>query len=499
MIGSKRLGAGLLAFFAGAASASAATDLRLVDAAKRQDRAAIQTLLDQKADVKAKQPDGATALHWAAHWDDFETAALLLRAGADVNAVNDLGVTPLSLACANASAAMVQRLLEAGANPNSASASGESVLMTASRTGNPAVVRALVGHGAQVNAKEPARGQTALMWAVANRRHEAARVLVENGADVHARSTVVPRAYQTGSRYVAYDDVRFVVKVEEGGFTPLLFAARSGDASSAAVLLDAGANVDDAAPTGTTPLVVALHSGNSSVAALLLDKGADPNLAGAGYTALHAAILVGDVPLVKALIARGADPNAPLARGTPVRRYSQDFAFSADLVGATPFWLAARYGDVEAMRLLADAGADTRFIMTDGSSALITAVAATSGFGSGDRRDRYMTPVQIADRIESEDERVTLETATLAVALGSDVTLANGAGDTALHLAASQGLTTVIQFLVDKGAPLDAKNKRGLTPLGMTVPRQRGEGGVVSNDDRRAAAAALLRKLGATE
>jgi ankyrin repeat protein len=495
---SKRVLAALLVACS-ATAVEAATDLRLVDAVRRQDRAAIRTFLDQKVDVRAAQPDGATALHWAAHWNDLDTAASLLRAGADVNRANDFGVTPLSIACSNASAPMVERLLASGANPNRALESGESPLMTASRTGSAAAVAALVKAGAQVNAKEPIRGQTALMWAVANRRDEVARVLIENGADIQARSTVVRRAYQTGSRYVAYDDVRFVVEVEEGGFTPLLFAARSGDLASAVLLLGAGAKVDDPAPSGTTPLVVAAHSGHGDLAALFLEKGADANAAGAGYTALHAAILVGDVPLVRTLLARKADPNAALTRGTPVRRYSQDFAFSADLIGATPFWLAARYGDVEIMRALAGAGADTRFIMKDGSNALVAAVAASSGFGSGDRRERYLTPVQIAERVVSEEERITLETAKLTIELGSDVNHANQAGDTALHLASAQGLATVVQFLVDNGATLDIKNKRGLTPLGLAMQRQRGEGGVVVNEERKATTADLLRKLGASQ
>jgi ankyrin repeat protein len=137
--------------------------------------------------------------------------------------------------------------------------------------------------------------------------------------------------------------------------------------------------------------------------------------------------------------------------------------------------------------------------MPDGTNALIAAVAASSGFGSGDRRERYLTPVEIAARVESDDERVTLETAKLALALGSDINHTNRNGDTALHLAAGQGLSTVVQFLVDYGAALDVKNKRGLTPLGAAVQRQRGEGGVTIPDDRREGAAALLRKLGAPE
>jgi ankyrin len=494
-----RAGAFLVCLLWALPTSAADGDLRLVDAVKRQDRAAVRALLNQRADVKVVQPDGAGVLHWAAHWDDVEMAGWLIDAGANVNAGNDLGVTPLLVASSNASAPMVDRLLAAGANPNTVSVGGETPLLVASRAGNAAVVKALLAKGAQVNAKEPVRGQTPLMWAVANRRDEATRVLIAAGADVHARSVVTPREYQTGSRYVAYDDVRFVVKIEDGGFTPLLFAARSGDVASADLLLAAGAKVDDPAPTGASPLIVATHSGNSDVARLFLERGADPNAAGAGYTALHAAVLRGDIRVVDALLARGARVDAPLERGTPVRRYSQDFAFSADLIGATPFWLAARYGDVPIMRALAAGGANTKFVMPDGANALIATVAASSGFGSGDRRERYLTPVEIAARVESDDERVTLEAARLALALGSDINHMNRNGDTALHLAAGQGLSTVVQFLVESGAALDAKNKRGLTPLGVALQRQRGEGGVTISDDRREAAAALLRKLGAPE
>ena len=87
----------------------AAPDRRLVEAAKKQDREGVQALLTQKVDVNVAQADGATALHWAAHWDDAGTAGLLIAAGADVNAANELGVVPLHLACANANPAVAAR------------------------------------------------------------------------------------------------------------------------------------------------------------------------------------------------------------------------------------------------------------------------------------------------------------------------------------------------------------------------------------------------------
>ena len=142
------------------ASVAAAAADRLVDAVKNRDRAAARALLTQKIDVNLAQPDGATALHWAAHWDDLETADLLIRARAQVDVTNDFGVTPLSLACTNGSAAMVDKLLQAGANPTAALPSGETPLMTCARSGKVEAVRPLLARGVDVNVKEASRGQT---------------------------------------------------------------------------------------------------------------------------------------------------------------------------------------------------------------------------------------------------------------------------------------------------------------------------------------------------
>src|SRR6266849_37435 len=92
--------------------------LLVVEAARNRDQQQVRTRLNQHADVNVRSDDGATALLWAAHWNDLETAELLIRAGADVNLANDFRITPLSLACTNGSATLVERLLKVGANPN---------------------------------------------------------------------------------------------------------------------------------------------------------------------------------------------------------------------------------------------------------------------------------------------------------------------------------------------------------------------------------------------
>jgi hypothetical protein len=96
----------ILAWWGASTVVAASSDV--ADAAKRGDKAAVRTLLAQKADVNARQPDGDTALHWAAWRDDVELATLLLRAGANANPANLTGATPLQLASVNGNAAMIE-------------------------------------------------------------------------------------------------------------------------------------------------------------------------------------------------------------------------------------------------------------------------------------------------------------------------------------------------------------------------------------------------------
>ena len=257
-----------------------------------------------------------------------------------------------------------------------------------------------------------------------------------------------------------------------GGFTPLLFAARRGDAMSAELLLTANADPNDVSADGTSALVVAAHSGNTDVAKVLLQHGADPNTAGSGYTALHAAVLRGDVPLVKALLMHGANPNARLVHGTTVRRFSQDYALEQGFVGATPFWLAAKFAEPEIMRILADAGADP-FLAVQSKTPLMLAAGLFSARHAGaetDRRERRIEPLQAVPH--DIEEETSLKAVKIALALGADVNASDTNGDTALHGAASRGFTNIVRTLVAAGASLEVRNSRG----GNSLSSRQGSG-----------------------
>lgn len=464
-----RRGAGWAAALLLVVSADIAfADARLFDAIKASDTQAVRTLLDARVDVNAAQPDGTTALHWAANRDDAAIVDLLIRAGGNVKAANRYGVTPLWLASMNGNAAVIDMLLKAGADANTVVSDGETVLMTAARTGKAEAVNVLLRHGANVNAKEGWRGQTALMWAAAEGHPAVIRALVEGGADIAVRSN--------------------------GGFTALLFAAREGQIGAVQALLAAGADLNEALPvknrdreTATTPgvkpgepeaglnaFLLSAANAHYELAAWLLDRGADPNAAPQGWTALHqvswvrkAGVAGSNNPapegsgsmdgleFVRRLVAKGATINARVTKQPSMG------LTTLNAIGATPFLLAARTADGELMRLLVQLGADPRLANEDGTTPLMVA----AGVGTQNPGEDPGTEPEVLDAVK------------LALELGNDLHAVDKNGETVPHGAAYKHVPSVVRFLAEQGARREVwtrENKKGWTPLRIADGVQRG-------------------------
>jgi ankyrin repeat protein len=487
------LAAALLA--AGAAGAETPPLLRAV---KSGDRATALDLARQKAQVTATEADGTTALHWAARQDDLELADRLLRSGADPNAANRYGVTPLHLAAVNGSVPLLDRLLRGGADPNTHGADDETVLMTVARGGHVDAAKLLLDRGAEIDAREKWHGQTALMWATAQGHPDMLRLLLARGADVNAHSSVDEwERQQTAEPRDKW--------LSSGGLTPLLFAGREGCTACVAVLAEAGGDLNATTPDGISSVVLALINGHYDTAGALVEAGVNPNLVDyTGRTALYAAIDFNTMPasnrpapqvienqlsaldVARMLLERGADPNPLMKRLAPYRAKLDRGNDGMLGAGTTPFLRAAKAGDLPAMRLLLEHGADPTLAPTRSG---INPLMAAAGLGTNeaDSTGRSKTEQQAIDAIQ------------LLLDRGLDVNAQDNDGQTALHGAAMQGYDHVIKFLAAQGARLDIADKDGFTALDVALGKAGGFGfsgreGVVREDT-----AAVIRELMAAQ
>lgn len=439
-------------------AAGADIDHAVADAVMNKDGAGLRALLAKKADVNAAQADGATALHWAAHWDDLATADLLIRAGADAKAANRDGATPMFLASQNGSAAMIEKLIAAGADPNApVLAHGETALMMAARTGSVAAAKSLLDHGAHVNAQESLRGTTAAMWAAEQGHADVLQLLIRSGADLKIQSAVLTGPRKRGLGFAPANKQGVRPQADpKGGVTALILAAREGSRDCVQLLLKSGADANQTSTDGSSPLLVAVQNGNYGVAAYLLEHGANPNLANKkNWTPLYLTVKnrnqestavpgpspEGALEFMRALLDRGADPNVRIKEETEVHQGMT--ALWLKEAGATPLLRAALSGDLTGVRLLLDHGADPLIPTFDKTTPLM--VASGVGWAEG--------------TIHEHSEGETLEVVRLLLEKGADVKLANDHGITALHGAAYKGANQVVQLLVDRGADLAAQDK----------------------------------------
>jgi ankyrin repeat protein len=326
-------------------------------------------------------------------------------------------------------------------------------------------VRALAERGAAVDAVEEQRGQTALMWAAADGHASVVRELVGRGADVTIRS--------------------------KAGFTALLFAAREGRREAVEALLEAGAPIEEALPDeGVTAFLLAAGNAHYELAAALVRKGADPNAAPKGWAALHqlswtrkAGVAGSNNPapegsgamtsleFARFLVANGADPNVRVTKRPNVG------VTRLNMIGGTPFLLAARTADADLMRLLVELGADPLATNEDGTTPLMVA-AGVGTYAPGE---------------DPGTEAEVLEATRLALELGGDINAVDQNGETAVHGAAAKHAPSVVRFLVDSGAEIaiwNQENKEGFTPLRITEGIHRSMS-VISHP----ATAAVLREI----
>jgi uncharacterized protein len=358
-------------------------------------------LLEAGESANATGPYGETALMVCARSGNPETAKLLIARGAEVDAVESWrGQTALMWAAAQRHPEMMKALIAAGADVDARSAlqhwerqrtleprdkwlpeGGLTPLLFAAREGCAACVTVLLDAHADINVVDPDQ-QSGLIIALINGHYDAAAVLIDRGIDVNMQDKVGrtalyaavddhtmpssnrPSPREIDNKLTSLDVIRrlldhgakvdlplraqvpYRTKLDRGGdgvlgvgTTPLIRAARAGDAAVIKLLLDNGANAKASTRNGVSGIMMAANvnareedmtgrnkSEKDAIESirLLVAGGADVSSGEAqGRTALHGAAQWGLTEVVRFLNSQGANINAADRRGMTPLDYAE--------------------------------------------------------------------------------------------------------------------------------------------------------------------------------
>ncbi|KAH6886789.1 ankyrin repeat-containing domain protein [Thelonectria olida] len=230
-------------------------------------------------------------LYWAAFLGDLALVELLVDQGADITAREGYFESAFGVAAFRGHLEVVEFLLGHGLSPNLQGTTFGSILQIAVAGGHLPVVRRLLEAGADVNAQGGVMWDCALTAAVSKQFTDIVTLLLENGAELN------PDMQPEGST--------------------LFRAAKAGDIQLATILLGAGADANGSSSgKELSPLYAAVQAGSLPLVRLLIRHGADVNKSGehaeASYRhALTEAANRGHSHIVQALLQAGADPNSP--------------------------------------------------------------------------------------------------------------------------------------------------------------------------------------------
>ena len=425
-----------------------------------------------------------TPLHMAAESGDAALIEVLLKAGAAVDAANDSGTTALMFASASGNTAAVTTLLVHGVDINAHEKTyGQTALFFAAGRNRADVVRLLLNKGADAKVKTTITKLERVSVGVNGEVLDDKKGAPAGGkkdappagdkpaddakANAEKKATAKPDdKVKDAYGFTVADRKKRVYGTQQiGGMTALLVAARDGQKDAVSALLDAGSDINQTSDTDhATPLILALINGHYDLAQFLLERGADPKLATSdGLAPLFALIDVQWAPhtwypqpvtanehvdyldLAKALLKHGADPNAVIAKRLWFRSFANDETWF-DVEGSTPFLRAALAGDLAAMQLLVEHGANPNLATKSDTTPLM----AAAGIGWA----AYWT---------SNAPTARLDAVKYCLDQGANVNAKDAKGYTALHGAAFRGDNETVKYLLSAGADIHATAKDGDT------------------------------------
>uniref|UniRef100_A0A8C3LHC2 K Homology domain-containing protein n=1 Tax=Chrysolophus pictus TaxID=9089 RepID=A0A8C3LHC2_CHRPC len=490
----------------------------LMEAAQEGHLELVKYLLTAGANVHATTATGDTALTYACENGHTDVADVLLQAGADLEHESEGGRTPLMKAARAGHLCTVQFLISKGANVNRATANNDhTVVSLACAGGHLAVVELLLAHGADPTHRLK-DGSTMLIEAAKGGHTNVVSYLLDYPNNVlpvpsaDLSQLTPPSQDQTQVPRVPVHTLAMVVPPQEPDRTPqenspplvgtesnhdtaLTLACAGGHEELVSVLIARGANIEHRDKKGFTPLILAATAGHVGVVEILLDKGGDIEAQSERTkdTPLSLACSGGRQEVVDLLLARGANkehrnvsdytPLSLAASGGYVNIIKILLNAGAEInsrtgskLGISPLMLAAMNGHVPAVKLLLDMGSDINAqIETNRNTALtlacfqgraeVVSLLLDRKANVEHRAKTGLTPLmEAASGGYAEVGRVLLDK-------GADVNAppVPSSRDTALTIAADKGHYKFCELLINRGAHIDVRNKKGNTPLWLAA------------------------------
>ncbi|KAF8774082.1 Poly [ADP-ribose] polymerase tankyrase-1 like protein [Argiope bruennichi] len=494
-------------------------------------RDVVEHLLQNGANVHARDDGGLIPLHNACSFGHAEVVQLLLKHGADPNARDNWNYTPLHEAAIKGKTDVCIVLLQHGADPNIRNTDGKAALdladpsaravlageyrkddlLEAARSGNEEKLMALLTP-LNVNCHaSDGRKSTPLHLAAGYNRIRIVQLLLQHGADVHAK--------------------------DKGGLVPLHNACSYGHFEVTEILIKHGANVNAVDLWAFTPIHEAASKARIEVCSLLLSHGADPtttnchgksaiDLASArelperlnyefkGHSLLEATRLADPARVKKALTLDVINFKHPFTHDTPLhcaagspypkRKHVTEILIrkgaslneknkefltplhvaadkshydvidvllkhgakvnALDALGQTALHRCAREGNIQACRLLLSYNVDTSIISLQGYTAAQVANESVQKLLSEPTNSNMDIEYQLLEAAKAGDTEVVkrILATHLPVVNCRDV---DGRQSTPLHFAAGYNRVSVVEYLLQHGADVHAKDKGGLVPL----------------------------------
>ena len=351
-------------------------------------------------------------------------------------------------ACTKGNLKAVEAHIAGGTDLNQRGPEQNTPLIVAITCGRTDVAKALINGGAKLDLKNK-DGTTALISAAFFGQSETVKLLLEKGADINAKnnagSTALASAQAPWELTKGILDFLSAVVYGPAGVTIDYEKVRAGQPVCAQILRNAGGNT--AAPTGAGTLIDAVYNEDLAAVKALIAGGADVNMRKTddGSTPLHVAVFVCNIEIVKVLLAAKADVNAKDNKGqTPV------FLTTLPMESLKPIY--------DFMGGLTQKKFDLERIAKDriGVAKILSGGGNTPG------------PTALSDAVFKED----LAAVKQLVANGANVNAPKpDDGSTPLHWAVFVCNIEIVKVLIDGKADVNAKNKKGETPLvAATIP-----------------------------